>query len=666
MPKKIGNVDRQVLVNAPLPPATKTYTVISHSYAINTILKALEDNGFEVQSEEYKCTTDAKVAHGTFVINYQGDEDLGLTYSFSNSYDKSMRFRSAIGAHIYENGAVMVSNIDSWKRKHTGTADNETEELINEHIQNAQDYFSQLQADKNSMRDITIDRSEFGSIIGELYINGYLAIDQLSMVGKEYDNPSYNYCDGNTNLWTCYKHIANVLRHSHPSKWLQNQVAVHLFFVTKYNLGMFDDEETTAEIPTDSTGSNQEPIEGSGEPIIPGIHDGVEELPTLPGFETSSTEETVEEVEEVVDPNQMSLEDQIAEANEAQDINPDVIAAEDLDAQEDQDFKDLMEAGVIKEVKPAGPNVIINTVPVNPEADEISPENLEAAAEKMDEITAEERQAAHAEQYANAQDGLEDSPFLEVPTKEVPVGTTVVGVPEGAIEQEPVAHVETDEQYQERVASIEGEPEEELNPDELLYFSQEDYPDKQIGDMIQIEDAYYDIIGVDQTDDQDYWVCKEIPVETDEDGFTIPVSEVTETTETIEEPVVENPIADAPGAPGLPPDVDLPSIAPPEAAPTITPDVVITEEDMQTIPLTETAPVVVDDIEAGVKTEPENIPNDLSEDNSPIKKTIAAEIDELYGEPHEFTYELIDNVYEIKLSTGEALTLSAAYIESIS
>ena len=48
MPKKIGNVDRTVLTGAALPPATKTYTVISHSYAINTIMQALEDNGFEV------------------------------------------------------------------------------------------------------------------------------------------------------------------------------------------------------------------------------------------------------------------------------------------------------------------------------------------------------------------------------------------------------------------------------------------------------------------------------------------------------------------------------------------------------------------------------------------------------------------------------------------
>ena len=63
MPTKIGTVDKSELINAALPTATKTYTVISHEYIIDTINDALTANGFTVKEEVYRCTLDAKVAH---------------------------------------------------------------------------------------------------------------------------------------------------------------------------------------------------------------------------------------------------------------------------------------------------------------------------------------------------------------------------------------------------------------------------------------------------------------------------------------------------------------------------------------------------------------------------------------------------------------------------
>ena len=62
MPRKLGNVTKDVLVNAPLPVATTTYTVISHQFVIDTINQELANNGFGVKHELYKCTKDAQEA----------------------------------------------------------------------------------------------------------------------------------------------------------------------------------------------------------------------------------------------------------------------------------------------------------------------------------------------------------------------------------------------------------------------------------------------------------------------------------------------------------------------------------------------------------------------------------------------------------------------------
>ena len=335
MPRKIGDSTREDLVNAPLPDKTKTYTVISHSYAINTILQTLEDCGFEVEAEDYRCNEGAKVAHGSFIINYQGDPELKMTYSFSNSYDKSLRFKSAIGAQVTLNGAYMLCDMNHWIRKHTGTADNETETLIKEHITNAKQYFDQLVSDKEKMKEINISITEFGSIIGELFLRKILTVDQISAIGKEYDSPSYQYSTGKLNLWTCYNHIILALKQSHPSKWMHNQISVHLYFSTRYNFEQFDDPAEPAEVEGEVT--EQVNIDGEEVPAMKSILDQVPPV-ILPGFDNPVVEavipqEHLEPMEEYKNPNQITLDDAIeAEAkkeqepvNVAPEINPEYI-----------------------------------------------------------------------------------------------------------------------------------------------------------------------------------------------------------------------------------------------------------------------------------------------------------------------------------------------------
>lgn len=323
MPKKLGTVDRSVLTAAALPPATKTYTVISHSFIINTIVQALEDNGFELNGEEYKCTTDANVASGTFMITYAGDEDLNMMYSFNNSYDKSLRFRAAIGAQINVNGSYMVGNTDSWIRKHTGTADQEAHDLINEHIANASMYFDQLVQDKENMKQMVISKSEFGAILGELFIKDHLTVDQISHCRKQFMGASFNYEEmpskHNINLWTAYMIIADALRQSHPAKWMSAQVATHLYFVSKYNITNFDEEETDEYMDPELSESNSEinlaedtdgtvihtpVVEEEDNVITEDISD--EEIfgeVTLPGFENNDdyTPENEEEINKRMD-----------------------------------------------------------------------------------------------------------------------------------------------------------------------------------------------------------------------------------------------------------------------------------------------------------------------------------------------------------------------------
>jgi hypothetical protein len=326
MPRKLGQTVRSTLTTAPLPSATKSYTVISHSFAINTILKNLNDHQFQVKDEEYKSTTDAQIACGTFIIDYQDDPDLTMSYSFSNSYDKTMKFKAAVGAKVSINGAYMINETTSWKRKHTGTAVQEAEALIKSHISTAGSYYDTLKQAKNSMMLIEINAIEMGKIVGDLFFRGFLTIDQVSLIKKEYESPSFKYTTDKNNLWTCYNHIIYALKSSHPLKWLQNQAAIHLYFVSTYDLCKFDEEpidESELIEEENSTEITEVVIDNEVVPAIPGILEQVEESVILPGFEpeiTNSVKEAPEE--EYQDPNQLDLEEVIAEVTTSQIEEP--------------------------------------------------------------------------------------------------------------------------------------------------------------------------------------------------------------------------------------------------------------------------------------------------------------------------------------------------------
>ena len=73
--KAAGRVSRDVLLDAPLPQATKTYTVISHKFVIDTIKDMLAAKGFVVTDEVYSATDGAQIAYGIFRINYGNDPE---------------------------------------------------------------------------------------------------------------------------------------------------------------------------------------------------------------------------------------------------------------------------------------------------------------------------------------------------------------------------------------------------------------------------------------------------------------------------------------------------------------------------------------------------------------------------------------------------------------
>jgi len=236
MPKKIAECTKAHLISVDLPNHAATYTVISHESIINYVYTELASAGFAVVSEEYRCTADGQIAHGIYKLNYNNDPELSMMFAWTNSYNKQVRFKCGVGGYINLTGTTMVcGDMGSWARKHTGTADEETIKTIQDQVANAHMYYNQLCSDKESMKDITLNKRRQAQLLGILFAEyQILTTEQASIVRQQMDRPSHVYADSNS-LWAFYNFVTIALQHSHPKTWMEDQRVLHYFISTVNN-----------------------------------------------------------------------------------------------------------------------------------------------------------------------------------------------------------------------------------------------------------------------------------------------------------------------------------------------------------------------------------------------------------------------------------------------
>lgn len=222
---------KQHLISAPLPQATATYTVIEHGFIINKALEALTSKGFEVKDELYRCNQNAEIAQGVYHLNYGNDPDMGMMFAWVNSYDKSTKFKSAIGSYGYNSMNRFISgDMGSWIRKHTGSADQEANNVITAQVDAADSYYNQLVFDKENMKGIILDTKTKAELMGRLYFeHRIVTTEQLSLVRQELKQPSFEYSGDPNSLWALYNHITHALKSSHPKQWMDQQRMIHWF-----------------------------------------------------------------------------------------------------------------------------------------------------------------------------------------------------------------------------------------------------------------------------------------------------------------------------------------------------------------------------------------------------------------------------------------------------
>lgn len=238
MPARTNFTTKEILLAAPLPLQTPTYTVIPHGFVIDKIMEELTAKGFKIIKEKYRCSKSANIAQGIYHLEYGDDSEMGMMFAWSNSYDKSMRFKCAIGGFIFSNESGMISGeMGSWGRRHTGVADQEVIDTIKHQIGSAEIYYAQLVKDKEAMKMVTVPVRKFSEVLGCLYLeHGLLTGEQMGIIKAEFKKPSFVYNAPKDSLWACFNHITYSLKTAHPKSWMDQQRLIHWFLCQEFGI----------------------------------------------------------------------------------------------------------------------------------------------------------------------------------------------------------------------------------------------------------------------------------------------------------------------------------------------------------------------------------------------------------------------------------------------
>ena len=226
------NTARGMLLAAPVPQQTRTYKPVSHAQLMDLTLESIQQAGFTLDQERYTSARDGKVANGKFTIKNVADSEMQLQIGWQNSYDKSLSLKFAIGTRIFicENGCVS-GDYGAFKHKHVGEIQTFTPQAITDYILDAGEAFTRMQSERESMKQIVLDRRAQAELIGRMIIDEqFIESTQLNIIKRELEKPTHNYGAENS-LWELYQFTTFSMKEVHPSLWMNNHIDAHAFFL---------------------------------------------------------------------------------------------------------------------------------------------------------------------------------------------------------------------------------------------------------------------------------------------------------------------------------------------------------------------------------------------------------------------------------------------------
>ncbi len=234
MPVKIEEVKKEVLEGFNIP-----VNVVSYKEIIDSTIKIIAKEGFELVQESYKSTLKGTIAVGMYCIKKAGEHYL---FTWSHAYDKSQKFKCAFG--LYEGYATGSDKDPKWL-----FTNEKTYKAVNQIAADIYDYIniefsnvahSALEFDQfiSKCSDKKIDFEETAALLGRLFVvEGIITSSQLNNIKSEL------FLISGLDMNKVYKCISHNMNDTHPSSFVDNYSALYQFFINELATKVIEDNK---------------------------------------------------------------------------------------------------------------------------------------------------------------------------------------------------------------------------------------------------------------------------------------------------------------------------------------------------------------------------------------------------------------------------------------
>jgi len=129
-------VDPEQLENCFTPPATRTWTPISHNTLLGQVKNTLSRAGWDIKNEQHALSKEGNRYFGLMDITVPSatDGDYGMTVGIRNSHDKSFPAGLCVGSHVFVCDNLAFSAEIKIARKHTRWINEDLPGLVNKAV----------------------------------------------------------------------------------------------------------------------------------------------------------------------------------------------------------------------------------------------------------------------------------------------------------------------------------------------------------------------------------------------------------------------------------------------------------------------------------------------------------------------------------------------------
>jgi len=221
------SADLNDLRMVPLPDETDTYKPVSHYDLAMNLAEVSQGllKDYTLEKSQFGLARNGNQMFG--IHTYQnGNESLGLSIGFRNSYDKSMSVGIAIGATVFVCDNLALTGDIAIMRKHTTNVWTDLEELTITTIYRSQNNFHQIEKDSELMRSRILNDNSAFRLIGLLYGKDVLTPRQIPLVKREWLKPVFEEFQ-ERNVWSFYNSCTEALKSTPLNKIMEKHIRLH-------------------------------------------------------------------------------------------------------------------------------------------------------------------------------------------------------------------------------------------------------------------------------------------------------------------------------------------------------------------------------------------------------------------------------------------------------